>query len=130
MTICKECQDGYMPNNLKYCTINSQGDHHSFDDKPAFEYTCGFQYWYKNGKEHREKGPAIIYSARLEEHHWYLNGVKAIKIPKQEMYTNKVIQVKNKTTIILEQITDDIWEVLQGDRKFLVVPKGIIYGLL
>ena len=119
MALCKNCKLG--STNLSYCTVNAQGEHHSFNDKPAFEYKCGFKYWYKNGREHREKGPAIIYSSGNDNRHWFLNGERAIKIPKQKLYVRKVIQIENKPAIILEQITDDIWEVLQGDKKFLVV---------
>jgi hypothetical protein len=32
----------------------------------------GSQFWYKDGKHHREDGPAIIYSDGRQ--YWYLNG--------------------------------------------------------
>ena len=34
------------------------GKHHR-DDGPAIEMACGIKYWYKNGKHHREDGPAV-----------------------------------------------------------------------
>jgi len=44
------------------------------EDGPAVIYTNGTQYWYKNGKHHREDGPAIIYANGTQE--WYLNDKK------------------------------------------------------
>lgn len=53
-------------------TLN--GERHSLEDLPAYEGTDGFKAWYKNGKRHRESGPAIIYSNGTEE--FWLNGVE------------------------------------------------------
>ena len=39
---------------------------------PAIIYPSGAKYWYKNGSLHREDGPAIIYPNGSE--YWYLNG--------------------------------------------------------
>jgi len=38
----------------------------------------GNKYWYKNGKLHRESGPAIEYSNGIK--YWYLNGSELIPI--------------------------------------------------
>jgi hypothetical protein len=53
---------------------------HSFDDKPAIIYkNCednqrsGSKWWYINGKQHREDGPAVIFPDGSQL--WYLNDV-------------------------------------------------------
>lgn len=47
---------------------------HRDNDLPAIVWNDGTQYWYQNGKCHRETGPAIIYSNG--EKFYYLNGVE------------------------------------------------------
>ena len=47
------------------------GKHHR-DDGPAVIYNSGTKYWYKNGKKHRENGPAIEYNNRRKS--YYLGG--------------------------------------------------------
>ena len=42
------------------------------EDGPAVVYANGYQYWYLNGKSHREDGPAAVYANG--EQRWYLNG--------------------------------------------------------
>jgi hypothetical protein len=34
---------------------------HREDDLPAVEYPSGIKHWYKNGKKHRETGPAVVW---------------------------------------------------------------------
>ena len=41
------------------------------EDGPAIEYSNGGKEWFRNGKYHREDGPAIDYNMRKE---WWLNG--------------------------------------------------------
>jgi hypothetical protein len=41
------------------------------EDGPAVIYTDGTQFWYKEGILHREDGPAIIYSDGSKK--WYIN---------------------------------------------------------
>ena len=50
------------------------------EDGPAVEWDNGFKYWCKNGKLHREDGPAIEYYPEYEHEdcadyrEWYLEG--------------------------------------------------------
>lgn len=55
-------------------TYNASGQLHSFDDRPAIVYeSSGAQYWYKNGKLHRDRDkPAVI--DREGAQYWYKNG--------------------------------------------------------
>ena len=57
------------PNGLKLWYRN--GKLHR-DDGPALAYANGKKAWYQNGQKHREGGPAIIHPNGTE--HWYLNG--------------------------------------------------------
>jgi len=71
MDLCEECKSNYMIARFS-CTVNSEGKHHSFDDKPAIIYASGTKLWYQNGERHRMKGPAIERSGGDKV--WYLNG--------------------------------------------------------
>ncbi len=42
------------------------------EDGPAIIYANGGKQWYTNGKLHREDGPAIIYNNGHKE--WWING--------------------------------------------------------
>ena len=42
------------------------------EDGPAKIYANGDQYWYLNGELHREDGPAVIYADGKQ--FWFLNG--------------------------------------------------------
>ena len=44
------------------------------EDGPADEWACGDKSWYLNGKRHREDGPAIECADGTK--FWYLNGIK------------------------------------------------------
>ena len=50
---------------------NKNGKLHR-EDGPAIEYTDGSKYWYLNGKLHREDGPAIECANGAKR--WYING--------------------------------------------------------
>jgi hypothetical protein len=56
-------------NGNKYWYLN--GKQHR-EDGPAIEPTDGDKYWYLNGKRHREDGPAIEWADGDKS--WYLNG--------------------------------------------------------
>ena len=47
------------------------------EDGPAVVYANGYQAWYLNGQLHREDGPAIVYANG--DQFWYLNGIKLTK---------------------------------------------------
>ena len=44
------------------------------EDGPAIEYADGTKVWYLNGKTHREDGPAFEDANGTK--HWFLNGEK------------------------------------------------------
>jgi len=59
---------------------NSYGNKHWYkdgklhrEDGPAIEYSNGSKHWHQNGKRHREDGPAVEYVDGGR--HWYLNDV-------------------------------------------------------
>lgn len=58
---------------------------HSIDDAPAIIYSNGDKYWYKEGKRHRENGPAFITFPGYRE--YYYNGALLPKIK-----TNKELE--------------------------------------
>jgi len=53
-------------------TVNDKDELHSFDDKPAVEYSNGIKRWYKEGKCHRLDGPAFKYNDGYKS--WYKDG--------------------------------------------------------
>ena len=57
------------PNGDKYWY--REGKYHR-EDGPAIERSDGTKYWYKEDKFHREDGPAIEYADGTK--HWYYNG--------------------------------------------------------
>lgn len=44
---------------IKYCTVNKDKEHQSYNDKPAVVYSSGRKEWHHNGQLHRRHGPAI-----------------------------------------------------------------------
>ena len=59
--------------------VNSHGDQYWYlngkyhrEDGPAVIGANGYQYWYLNDQLHREDGPAIIHANG--DQYWYLNG--------------------------------------------------------
>jgi len=50
---------------------NKDGKYHR-EDGPAVEYTNGDKFWYINGKRHREDGPAAEFDEG--DKFWFLNG--------------------------------------------------------
>jgi hypothetical protein len=56
-------------NGTKFWYLN--GKQHR-EDGPAVEYSNGGKYWYINDELHREDGPAIEWAGDYEA--WYLNG--------------------------------------------------------
>ena len=56
------------------------------EDGPAIIYADGSEFWYKNGKLHREDGPAIIYAGGTKE--WLRNGRQCSRF---EVYCSSLI---------------------------------------
>lgn len=57
---------------VKYCTVDDDGKHHSFDDKPAVVTANGTKKWYAHGRKHRDGGLPAQTSKTTER--WYVNG--------------------------------------------------------
>ena len=140
--LCSKCMQNELRRIIK-CTINKQGEHHSFDDKPAIEFYSGTKYWYQNGQFHREDKPAIEWidgdrnwyqngqlhrtdGPALEHTNnhkdwWFLNGSWATSIIKdQEIIVGKSIEIDDKIGIVLRQIEGCFYEVLFGNKKVLI----------
>ena len=47
------------------------------EDGPAVKWTCGSKFWYINDELHREDGPAIEYADGAKS--WHINGKKLSK---------------------------------------------------
>ena len=57
-----------------WASYNIEGEHHSFNDRPAVISPCGTKYWCKNDNIHRDNDkPAIICPNGTK--YWYKNGV-------------------------------------------------------
>ena len=73
------------------------------EDGPAIEYTNGYKSWYLNDKRHRKDGPAVEWDNGDKS--WYLNG---IKMTEQEFLS----KTKQPKTIIIDGVTYTLTEVL------------------
>jgi len=100
------CKDVYYKevdtNNFYFNTINGLQYYRGYlihrIDGPAVMYNLTIENttvyeWYKNGKKHREDGPAEEWDDGFKE--WWLNGIEYSK----EEYLN-IINVKNKKKIL------------------------------
>ena len=52
-----------------------EGSLHSYNDEPALIYKSGMNVWYRNGKKHREDGPAMYNPKNEKFTEFFLNGV-------------------------------------------------------
>jgi len=72
--LCDFCQmekrDGVQ---IKSCTVNESGRHHSYNDKPAVVYGSGRKEWQFDGEFHRKHGPAVK-DPRGKTTEWIING--------------------------------------------------------
>ena len=70
------------------------------EDGPAIEYSNGDKIWYKNGKWHREDGPAIELNNGVKD--WYLNNKQYtesefLKLTKPNPSCNgKIVEIDGK----------------------------------
>ncbi len=76
------------------------------EDGPAVIWPDGTQRWYKDGKLHREDGPAVIYSYGTKE--WYLNGKNV---------TDDIIIWAKDRNIDLNNLSDDDKIILKIEIK-------------
>lgn len=55
---------------------NDNGKLHSFNDKPSIIFNSGVRFWHKNGKLHRDNGPAKISRYHeIPEIKFYIKGI-------------------------------------------------------
>jgi len=81
----KHTKSRCMDNGDNFWYLN--GKHHR-EDGPAIETANGNKYWYLNGKLHREDGPAIELASG--DKFWYLNGARYTEAEfKTKMYPVK-----------------------------------------
>jgi len=140
MALCNICQ--VCPSVYKSCTIDSKGEHHSFDDKPAIIYANGNKRWFLNGSFHREERPAIecangdkwwYQNGQLHRtdgpavdhvngfNIWYLNDKRATYIIcDHNIVVGKSIEISNNIGVVLRNITGVFYEVLLGSKKVLI----------
>ncbi len=80
----------------------------------------GFKVWLKNGKPHREDGPAKIWSDRSKS--WYLNGMICWdSIWNQRNLRNKIILSKEQHP---KYSTVQVWKYIDenGIREQVIIP--------
>ena len=75
------------------------------EDGPAVEWTDGSKFWYRNGKYHREDGPAIEYANG--DKFWYRNG----KQRTEEKFNREMDPVKEMT---VEEISKALGYEVKG----------------
>lgn len=72
------------------------------EDGPAVEYLNGAKYWYKHGLLHREDGPAVEHS--IGRNYWYINDMEIfpkenlIEIPETE---EEMLEVFNQYKFVV-----------------------------
>jgi hypothetical protein len=65
------------------------------EDGPALEYSNGDEVWYINGQCHREDGPAGVYTNGFKV--WYLNDIRY----SEEQWLQEVTKIKLKRILDL-----------------------------
>lgn len=88
------------------------------DDGPAVEWTNGDEEWYKEGKLHREDGPAGEYQSGVKE--WWLEGEYCNnKIPSNSIILDTYKDQRYQKIIFYKVLTSEkvvtipIWEELK-----------------
>jgi hypothetical protein len=76
------------------------------EDGPAIIYSDGTHFWYKDGKRHREDGPAIIRPNGYQS--WYIN---------DKHITNDIINWAKDRNIDLNNMTDEDKIILKLEIK-------------
>ena len=59
------------------------------DDGPAIEYANGNKYWYKDGLRHRDDGPAVEYADGTK--YWYIYGNEYSEVEYGEYMISRAI---------------------------------------
>jgi hypothetical protein len=80
------------------------------EDGPAIEWAHGTKEWYLNGKLHREDGPAVEYADGWKW--WYLNDEK---LTEEEF--NRIIEEAEQLPVELK-LTDPRWWVRESAQKY------------
>lgn len=100
---CPNCQQLIY---VKSCTVDSNGEHHSFNDKPAIITSNGVKKWYNHGVKHRSGDKPAQVSKSINC--WYKDGkMHRLGAPAQ-------IRIDPKTKKIIT--TDWYWEGVQAIR--------------
>ena len=83
------------------------------------EWEDGDKGWCKNGKPHREDGPARIYKDGYKE--WWLDSQSIHKSIYKINLTNQIILSKTKHPLYL---TVQVWKILDKDRVYeqIIIP--------
>ena len=75
------------------------------EDGPAAEYADGDKEWYLNGELHREDGPAIEYASGTK--HWYLDGEalteNQFNARTGQSCSGKIVEIDGKKYKLIEQ---------------------------
>ena len=132
MSICRECvfinaqkfYNHYMGafDVIQSCTLDDQGLHHSFDDKPSMVYTIAsgsVGAWHKNGKKHRDLGPAVTYRDDAGTGIYYYED-DYVPESKWNLYIGKTYIWGDSMALVFEKVNDIFYKVLNGDKIFLV----------
>ena len=83
------------------------------------EWENGDKSWYKNGKWHREDGPARIHKDGYKS--WYLDGKYVCSSTHKFDLRNKIILSKEKHS---KYSTIQVWKILDKDKIYeqIVIP--------
>jgi len=120
-SLCAKCNyQNSSHHRMAYCTINSKGKHHSFDDKPAMIWADGDKCWYKDGEIHRSHGPAYL-SEDKSYKAWWLNGKESHWEISQEIIVGKPIGIGEDVATVLRNLEGCFYEALLGNKKILIV---------
>jgi hypothetical protein len=102
--IYKNCEDNPRSGSKWWYT---DGEQHR-EDGPAVIHPDGYQAWCLNNKLHREDGPAIIYSDGSK--YWYING---------KHITKEVNDWAKERNIDLNNMSDEDKFILQTELKIM-----------
>jgi hypothetical protein len=114
MTIGEQEKENFVHLRLKY------GGNFPINFTGVIEYPDGNKWWYKNGKQHREDGPAVEYSNG--EKHWYLKNQKYSeqdwKVKVQELKEPKMETLKVKSTSEIPKNYTGVVEYPNGTKQW------------
>lgn len=125
-----KCQICIANKKVNHCTVDADGKHHSFNDKPAVVYReakhdvfsdkdyTEVNKWYKHGILHRTNGPAIEWSDN--DHEWLYNGLRPDGFF-EDICVGKSVKIKNCFALVFKHLEGLFYEAIMGNKKVLVV---------